>query len=189
MTTKITRKEETDESGRIWDHWVKEDGTESGSPSPQFRKGEWLWYIVRDRFLPLLVKVQIEEVEDHFRKNSDSAYLFYAIDEPVGHSVNDDELFMLDTESTAALDCFADTVQDEWNEPTVNRNADLKDYRTGVQEFIAGTWGGDHPGFDPLPEKKLGVDYFNADSVLDAEGHPTEEGYKKLKAASEAVTE
>ena len=168
MVNGLTRKETVDETGRVWDHWVNEDGTENEDPIPQFKEGEWCWYIVSD-FAPLLVKVLIEEVERDFRQQDDIAYLFYVIDEPVGNSLPSDEVYFLEEAREVFAKNYRQLVSYHGKEK-IGRSGTIEAYRTQVQEWIAGTWGGDHPGFSDMPDKKLGVDYFNADSLLDEDG-------------------
>lgn len=183
--SEIVRKEVVDEDGRIWDHWILPDGTDSMAPIPQFKVGEWAWYITQS-WAPLLVKVQIDEVETWAREKNDTAFIWYMFDEPIGHGLDADEFFMLQ-EYDVALEEFAKHYKDlakRLGAEKVKRDGSLEFYRQKTQEFIAKTWEGEHPGFAPLPGKELDVEYFNVDSLLDENGDPTPEASIKLMAAS-----
>lgn len=74
---------------------------------------------------------------------------FVSVDEPIGHSVQEgDEIFL--------------SLEEALQQLIPSRKKGLKQrllrYRKNTQNFIAGTWGKNkHPGFDPLPLKKVYV--------------------------------
>lgn len=57
-------------------------------PDQVFSVDDVVYYI----HFPLLIKCKITKVDDYFRKQHPGGNLFYDIDEPVGHSLPDDEL-------------------------------------------------------------------------------------------------
>jgi hypothetical protein len=54
------------------------------------RVGDKMWYV--DTVYNIAILVTIEEVDDYFRKQNPNSYLFYWVDEPVGHALDRDEL-------------------------------------------------------------------------------------------------
>ncbi len=54
----------------------------------EYENGDVVWYPV----YPFLIKCVVS-VNDYFRKQNEGSYLFYGVNEPVGHSLSGDELF------------------------------------------------------------------------------------------------
>jgi len=135
--------------------------------------GDRLWYVSGYSGEHLIaIECTITEVDDHFRKAHSDAYLFYWVDEPVGHALSYDEIFLTKEEALAELldryyEALKDPDFDDDGPPLTD--AQLVNYRKGVEHFIKATWkmnDGSHPGFNPWPEKKLGVEWFNIDEAL-----------------------
>lgn len=89
-----------------------------------YKVGDTVWYIPEG--YGILIKCKIVEVDDHFRKQEPQAYLFYDIDEPVGHFLNDYELYQ--TKEDALVDFIPD--------PSMS----LAKYRICRIHFIISTW-------------------------------------------------
>jgi hypothetical protein len=72
-----------------------------GDSVREFDVGEEVWII----YPRLAVKCKITELDDYFRKTEPTAYLFYDLDEPIGHSLSEDELYETKEEALNDLLC------------------------------------------------------------------------------------
>jgi len=169
-------------------HFVKENPIWA---EKEYDVGETVW-IVKDW---LVIKCTIIAVEDYFRKKDPNAYLFYDVDEPIGHSLPADELFNSKEEAATELVArFIDNlrvfIEDKDKELALgfldNVVTSLKDSRESTIKFIAGTHAGkfkveeeddelvkEKAGYvfeyfeNMLREKEKGMDWFNLSDFVD----------------------
>jgi hypothetical protein len=128
-----------------------------------YKVGDEVWYAPPG--YALIIKCKIIEVDDQFRKKSPQAYLFYDLDEPVGHYVADDEFY------TSFEEVVAD-FQDEYSNDCPMMTLD--EFRKSKIHFIVGTWHDrtaaekeedEKELYKNYPAKVLGVDWFNAKNM------------------------
>ncbi len=142
----------------------------------ELKAGEEYWYIPSHGLL--IVKVKITEVEDWARKQHPAGYLFYEIDEPVGHSVDESQLYSTKKEAVKELiRRLQENTQPSLSELCGGKQrehnpelfaADLMDIRRRTMTFILSTWK-DAPEEEKdiekrlknYPEKVHGQDWFN----------------------------
>jgi len=120
----------------VW-HFRNIDGTERGSTATE-EKNELGWPIYRD-----VDKSELQALE---RVNQ-----FLWLDEPVGHAVQ------LGDECHLTLEEARKHIRPSTKKKMHRR---LRQYRNGVHRFIADTWranGETHPGWEPLPDKRIYV--------------------------------
>src|SRR5258708_1945646 len=122
------------------------------------------WYIPGFRGDSLIaIKVKIIEIDDQFRKQHPESYLFYWVDEPVGHAVSDDELISRREAEDELMSRFEGNSEDEI--------ADLTAWRTRSLSFIRGTHVrnamnvDNFPRAESYPAKQQGVDWFNISDI------------------------
>jgi len=102
----------------------------------EYEVGEEVW-IVR---YPLAIKCKITEVNDYFRKQHPAAYLFYDVDEPIGHSLAASELYDDEESAKKAL------LEDHNGEYAADVDGTaiaitLESRRDSTIAFIKSTWG------------------------------------------------
>jgi len=129
--------------------------------------GQEVWYIPQGSLIA--IRCKITEIDTQWRERHPEGVLFYWIDEPVGHGLNDDEL--IETEELAK-----EILQEEaagCPHIELQRNDSLDNFRQRVAKFIVWTWK-----LNPeenqrqvqellatYPEKQQGVDWFNVKDV------------------------
>lgn len=162
-------REEFTRHGQTWDIWFPEEEGWEPEIQKQLKVGDSVWYIARTQNGYVVVKCKIVEVEKCFRQKESDAYVFYDLDEPIGHSVAYDEVFLNSTLAKRAMrDYYAEALFNK-DESGLGLDATLESYRKTLMGFIAHTWevdGGAHPGFAPYPDKKEGQDWFNMGMIL-----------------------
>lgn len=96
----------------------------------EYKTGDTVWYLAGF----VAVRCTILEVEDCFRRKHPDAYLFYWLDEPVGHAVGADDLYDTREAAEAALrEAIAESPH-EASEPET-----LGDCRRDRNEFVKST--------------------------------------------------
>jgi len=149
---------------------VLSDGTSKEWDERTLEVGEQVW-IVYGR---LVVKCTILVVDDYFRTTGDPgcehAYLFYDVDEPIGHSLTESELFV---DILQAAESLKRRFDGELDDPELT---DLDKMREMYLRFISGTHG-EHAEESykamkaDLGGKKRGEDWFTYNDIINA--HPT----------------
>ncbi len=130
----------------------------NGEELREFDAGEEVWII----YGTVVVKCKITKVDDYFRKQHPDAYLFYDVDEPIGHSLSEDELSETKEEAIEALYERLEEWKNEANHPSfdketrdkiINRfyNDTLDDIRRKTAEFIGTTHEGNKPSETKTP--------------------------------------
>jgi hypothetical protein len=112
--------------------------------------------------LGLFIKCKIVEIDDEARQRNTGAYLFYDVDEPIGHDLGSDDLYpSLDAAVSSNLDSLNTYLGINLKFPGTT----LEEWRAGKIAFIRGTHGED---VAPLEEwatyysnKVRGVDWVN----------------------------
>lgn len=133
----------------------------------EFEKGEKVWIVPGYRYL-IAIQCTIEEVDDRFRKEDSDAYLFYDVDEPIGHNIAEDEIFL--TREDAEEELFA-RYEEELECDRVKADITLKEFREGKIKFIVETWEGWRPeDYNEethwrYPDKKEKEEWFNFDHL------------------------
>jgi hypothetical protein len=116
---------------------TKPDGTPVEWDERVFEEGEQVW-IVYGR---LVVKCTILKVDDYFRTTGtpgcEHAFLFYDVDEPIGHSLAEYEMYTNPIEAAKA--CHRDFPETLQLSETQNQNLD--EVREGYIHFISRTHG------------------------------------------------
>lgn len=118
----------------------------------EFDQGEIIWFVPQN--CRLVIRCTIEEVDDEFRKKHPDSYLFYWVDEPVGHALSEDEICLTKEE---AEEVAGNGIYSE----------DLLFWRRKQLKFIISTWK-DAPEEEKdvekvllnYPEKQEGIDWF-----------------------------
>lgn len=121
--------------------------------STEFSVGDEVWYIPDGR--AILIRCKITEVDDQWRKKHPKGFLFYSIDEPVGHGLDERELAISKEEG-----------EDWLRECECSYCPTLIEYREKSLKFIMKTWGKDHPHtleemMAKYPNKEKGKDWFH----------------------------
>ncbi len=130
----------------------------NGTELREFNVGEEVWII----YGTVVVRCKITEIDDYFRKQHPDAYLFYDVDEPIGHSLSEDELSETKEEAIEALYERLEEWKNEVNHPSfdketrdkiINRfyNDTLDDIRRKTAEFIGATHEGNKPSETKTP--------------------------------------
>lgn len=136
------------------------------SEEKEYKVGDEVWYVL---YQGIAIKCKITEVDRTFRNKSPSGYLFYSLDEPVGHDLAFYDL--IDTKEDAIQllrEYKADGLQVS--------PLDLKAWRAQNKAFIVKTHVSsctpeelkaveNDPIWNSYPEKVRGVDYFMLDDV------------------------
>jgi len=131
--------------------FVNENGKEIKWTERQFDIGETVWVILGE----LIVKCVVTHIDDSFRKESPNAYLFYSIDEPVGHDLPEDELFLTKQEASSIL----------LSTNRKHKNRTLEEVRDEIIWFIAGTHAGYYlPSANPGEKDKQKKEIFEKQS-------------------------
>lgn len=117
----------------------------------EYKVGDKLWYVIDSSRLAILCTIR--EINDFFRKRHPGSYLFYDLDEPIGHDVAGHDMF--DGTKEELLEELAAETWDEYTPET------LEKYRERQKKFIASTWSIKHPSFPNYPTKEEGVEWFN----------------------------
>jgi hypothetical protein len=116
----------------------------------EFSVGDVAWII----YETVVVRCRITEVDDYFRQQDPQAYLFYVVDEPIGHSLAADELFPSAREAMETLRMeYTAWVEEDHKCPaevcqkmvTRYRTDTLDSIRRSRAEFIGTTHEGDTP--------------------------------------------
>lgn len=114
--------------------------------------GDKVWLCPYPKYI-FAVLCTIREVDEKFKN--------YWVDEPIGHGVDDSEfLYSLDDALLELNWCL----NDKNNKEVIT----LESFRKKQHDFIKGTWErGDikHPGFEPLSDKKQGVEWLNVEDA------------------------
>jgi hypothetical protein len=143
-----------------------------GGMTREFQAGDVVWIVPRDA--NLIIRCTITEVDDYFRKLEPQAYLFYWIDEPIGHSLAEDELFSTEKEAITELlgeekEVELEMIAELETELGVSGlEVDLMKWRQRRMKFIISTWE-DAPQTEDFlreqlkqfPNKVQGQDWFN----------------------------
>lgn len=106
----------------------------------EYNVGDKVWI----NYMGLIVQCTITFVEDCFRKKHPEAYLFYGVDEPIGHDLGADELFDSPEAVIKAKGCISDG---PFIKPT------LDSHREASMRFILSTHqeGIDYQKVDKVP--------------------------------------
>lgn len=106
-----------------------------------FKIGDKIWFIPGYRGHHLIaIHCTITEIDDEFRKLDPKAYLFYWIDEPVGHALGNDEMYLTRKEAISRLRKRADDLIADGDIEELELNANLDTYRVTSIDSIIGTW-------------------------------------------------
>ena len=144
----------------------------------EYKVGDDVWIVL----YPLLIKCKITAVDNYFRKQSPSAYLFYDVDEPIGHSFAYYDFFDSFNDAKDELywqhENYCEHRSDSkeihlWKTDKTLARKTLKINRENTIRFIKSTWGPggvsdkDYAKMDAefhigiYPKKKRGTDWFN----------------------------
>jgi hypothetical protein len=134
-----------------------------------YKVDDTVWFIP-DGYL-IAIECKIIEVDDELRKHAPESYLFYDLDEPVGHCVTNDELYIT---KELVLEELKFRYEEALNEIFENDKdklvITLNEYRTRRINFIVNTWEDcvDHEKsfikkswYLKLPSKEYGKEWFN----------------------------
>ena len=122
-----------------------------------------VWFIPDDYLL--VIECKVIEVDDQFRKQEPQAYIWYSLDEPVGHDVGIDQLFKTKEEALGIL---------KYRKAILKFKLDTLDkYRKDRIEFIINTWTDDilekefkkKIWYKTLPNKEYNKQWFNVESL------------------------
>lgn len=111
----------------------------------ELRLGQEVWHIPGFRWNSLIaVRCEIVRVDDKFRRQHPSGFLFYDIDEPVGHSFGADELYINKEEALEVLDQIfldeIDCVRESNKDKTLDNNyfvdIIIQEYKVFVPDLI-----------------------------------------------------
>jgi len=111
----------------------KSDGTPIEWTENTFEAGEQVWIV----YGHLIVKCTVVKIDDYFRKQNKDAYLFYDVDEPIGHSLAEYEMF---TDPINAAKQLHRDFPEFLKDPDAE---DLDTVREDYMKFISGTHGDD----------------------------------------------
>jgi hypothetical protein len=127
------------------------------------------------------VKSRITQVDDGlFEEYGESASIFYWVDEPVGHSLADDEYYLSREEAEKALlDILKDVIHSNETEEhpdyiqEIPYDATLDEARQRTIDFIVSTWDLSPEQVEEekarwrleLPKKEHGTDWFNLNDL------------------------
>lgn len=100
-----------------------------------YKKDDTVWFIHHGHLL--VIECKVTDVDDFFRKKDPRAYLFYWLDEPVGHAAAADELFDSKEEALKQLKINYEELLKEF--PDSVKLTSLSDYREKQIKFIIGT--------------------------------------------------
>ena len=138
-----------------------------------YKVGDKVWCVpgYRDNSL-IAVECTIVKIDDSFRKKHPDAYLFYWVDEPTGHALDEDELYTFE-EAKLILLTRKEMLEDFHEDERINCNADLIAYRTNGLKFIVSTWE-DAPEeaknvetmLKNYPAKERGKNWFNISDLV-----------------------
>lgn len=122
----------------------------------EYEVGDEVWYIAYG--INIVIKCKITYVDRQWRDRHYAGILFYDIDEPIGHSLNAEELF----------DNFDELREEIKLIENLSENFSLVDFRKSRLGFITSTWKNTPPEEKKIsdlllkyPEKKYGSDWFN----------------------------
>jgi hypothetical protein len=128
-----------------------------------YKVGDKVWYIPGFRLDGLLaIQCTITEVDDTFRQREAQAYLFYWIDEPVGHSLDEDNFFQTKEDAARELLSRREQLLKYYERENVVENAQLEKYRAKMIQFIMSTWP---PGEKTWPETYPDKEWFNLEDI------------------------
>jgi hypothetical protein len=136
---------------------------------PELNKGDDAWAVYRG----IAIKCKVLDVEDHWAKKHPDGIYFYWLDEPIGHSLPADELFLNREDAKKELLRLWDDEDpfdtDEEKEDHLNASLDL--WREIGTDFIIKSHeqsNHEHPGWEDgfMPPKKPDEDWFNIAMVL-----------------------
>ena len=128
----------------------------------ELAKGDKVWWIPGHHGTYLIaILCTVTKVDRTFRKRSPQGYLFYDLDEPVGHSVRVSDVFFTREEVTKFLK------KREKATGGKAKTRDLATYRRKARKFILSTWGEHGKNAPPWkwPRKKRGVEWFSLADV------------------------
>ncbi len=131
----------------------------------EYKVGDVVWYVLGNG---LAIKCTIREVDRSFRNKSPTAYLFYSLDEPVGHDLAFYDL--LDTKEEAV-----ESLREDKADRRTPYYTDINAWRAANKAFIIKTHVSsstpeeikaleNNPCWD-YPVKEKGVDYLTYDDV------------------------
>jgi hypothetical protein len=102
-----------------------------------YKINDKVWF-VPDGYL-IAIECIIVEIDDYFRKKEPQAYLFYQLDEPVGHDVCETELYRTKELALEELKFRYNEALNE-SDPLVHLTITLEEYRKRRINFIVNTW-------------------------------------------------
>ena len=101
----------------------------------EYKEGDIVWWNGGG----LLIRCRIDHVEDEFRKKHPTSYLFYDLDEPVGHSVGGDDIT---TSFEEACEMFLAKYEERYDDEDIEDGVpecDLYEMRHTLLHFILST--------------------------------------------------
>lgn len=104
----------------------------------EYKKGDKVWFIPNSAEIAILCT--IDEVDDEFRKIHPDSYLFYWIDEPVGHALAEDEMIAANEVSIEEVKEILEDCKEQDKEQNSKKYNTLEEYRERTISFIKGTW-------------------------------------------------
>lgn len=123
----------------------------------EYSVGDEVWYVPRGR--SILIRCKITEVDDQWRKKHPAGILFYDLDEPVGYSLDEQDLAVDRKEGESWL-----------KECEYKDSPTLLEFREKTLKGIMKTWGNDHPHtleemMASYPVKEKGKDWINLNDL------------------------
>lgn len=154
-----------------------------------YKINDTIWFIPNGYFI--VIKCTIIEVDDYFRKQESQAYLFYHLDEPVGHDVSTPELFKTSKDALRELkqrykelleECVEGLIEEGSSIERANELSKqifpskaiitLEEYRRRRINFIVSTWESQtkldeikKQWYNELPSKEYGKEWFNIRNI------------------------
>lgn len=132
------------------------------STENELKVGDKVWTVQEGYKLAILCT--IIEIDDYFRKQEPQAYLFYTLDEPIGHDLAEWELISDKEKAKEYLEEIHKDYDDDFKVYT------LDEYRNRRIDFIVKTWrsAGCNDEFvnDYIPKEHL-EKWFTIQDILD----------------------
>ena len=103
----------------------------------EYAVGDKVWLVEGD----LLIHCSVIEVDDSFRKKDAAAYLFYWLDEPIGHAIGADEMYdTFDQAKEVFEECVKNTKAFYEEEGVEYKGTSLEQSRNRTARFILATY-------------------------------------------------